>query len=130
MMKQEKIMPTLDIEIVLRPGETLHPHLAAEIADRAGEILGTLKGATWVKLHPILSEHYAESGDGPNDNIAPVFVSILRSRLPEPEAMQAEVISLTEAIARICARPPENVHIIYEAAAAGRVAFGGKVVEG
>jgi len=123
-------MPILDIEIVLRPGERLRAGLAAEIADRAGEIFGTPKGRTWVKLHPIRPEHYAENGAGPDNEISPVFVSVLRARLPEPEPMQTEVTFLIETIALACARPPGNVHIIYQPAAAGRVAFGGKVVEG
>ncbi|OGC92323.1 MAG: hypothetical protein A2W25_16255 [candidate division Zixibacteria bacterium RBG_16_53_22] len=122
-------MPILDIEIVLRPGETLRAGLTSEIADRCGEIFRSTKGGTWVKINAIPWECYAENGAGPEDDNFPVFGSVLKARLPEPEAMQAEVTSLTEAIALACARPLENVHIIYEPAAAGRVAFGGKVVE-
>ncbi len=120
-------MPILNIEIVLGPGEKPHAGLAAEIADRAGEIFASAKGGTWVKIRPIPPEHYAENGAGPEDDIFPVFVFILKSRLQERDAMKAEVVSLTNAIAKACARPPENVHIVYEPAAEGRVAFGGQV---
>jgi phenylpyruvate tautomerase PptA (4-oxalocrotonate tautomerase family) len=122
-------VPILDIEIVLQPGETIRAGLAAEIADRVGEIMATPKGGTWVKLYPILAEHYAENDAGPNGGIFPVFASVLKSRLPDHDAMKAEVAALTNAIAKACARPPENVHIIYQPAAANRVAFGGKLVE-
>ena len=33
-------MPILDVEIVLGPGESLHPELAGELADRAGKVFG------------------------------------------------------------------------------------------
>ena len=42
--------------------------------------------------------------------------------------LQTEVDRLTAAIAQICDRPAENVHIIYLPEGAGRIAFGGKVI--
>ncbi len=44
--------------------------------------------------------------------------------------LRREVAALTPAIAAICARLPENVHILYQPDGAGRVAFGGRVVSG
>ena len=120
-------MPILDIEFVLQPGETIRAGLAAEIADRAGEIFVTPKGGTWVKLHPIQPDHYAENGAVSGDEIYPVFVSVLKAHLPASGALLAEAVSLTAAIALVCGRPPENVHIIYEPPGTGRIAFGGKV---
>jgi phenylpyruvate tautomerase PptA (4-oxalocrotonate tautomerase family) len=122
-------LPIIEIELILRPGESVPDGLAAQIANSSGEIVGTPKGGTWVKIHAIPSENYAENGAEPDDTVFPVFVSILKSRLPDPKAMQAEVTRLTETIAQICARPPENVHIIYQPPAAGRAAFGGRVAE-
>jgi phenylpyruvate tautomerase PptA (4-oxalocrotonate tautomerase family) len=122
-------MPILDIEIVTRSGETVRAGLAAEIANRAGKIFESAKGGTWVKLHLISPENYAENGAASDDDICPVFVTILKSRLPNDGAMKSEVAALTKAIAKVCNRPAENVHIIYEPSAAGRVAFGGKVIE-
>jgi phenylpyruvate tautomerase PptA (4-oxalocrotonate tautomerase family) len=122
-------MPIIDIEIVLQPNEKLRSKLAGELADRAAEILVSPKGGTWVKIHPIKNEHYAENGAGPDEGIYPVFVSILKAQPPESHAMRTEALSLAAAIALACARPPENVHIFYEPAAAGRALLGGTMVE-
>ena len=102
--------------------------LAAEIADRCGQVFGSAPGSTWVKLHPFPHEHYAENGGGPPDGVFPVFVSVLKARLPAPDALRVEVARLTAAIAEATRRPAENIHIVYLPAGAGRVAFGGELV--
>lgn len=122
-------MPILDVEVVLRPGESLRPTLAADIANRAAEVFGSPPGRTWVKLHLIQANHYAEDGQTAVGR-HPVFVSVLKSQPPSPEIMPAEVEQLTHAIAEACARPADNVHLIYQPAAVGRVAFGGRLVSG
>jgi phenylpyruvate tautomerase PptA (4-oxalocrotonate tautomerase family) len=121
-------MPILDVEIVVRPNESLPRELAAELANRAGEIFGAPPGTTWVKVRSIARKNYAENGAGPPEGVFPVFVSVLKVKLPPPDTIQIEVVRLTEAIAQVCARPKENVHIVYLPEGAGRVAFGGKVV--
>ena len=121
-------MPILEIEIVTRPGESLRPSLAAELAQRAGKVFASPLGGTWVRLHPLPAEYYAENRDGPEMNPFPVFVSVLKAGLPRPAEMQAEVRSLSEVIAELCSRPVENVHILYLPQAAGRLAFGGILV--
>ena len=72
---------------------------------------------------------YAENEGGPGEGVWPVFASVIQRRLPEGEALAAQTKALTEAIARVCARPAEHVHVIYQPPAAGRVAFGGVLVE-
>ena len=121
-------MPILDVEIVLQPGESLHPELAGELADRAGEVFGAAPGTTWVKLRAISAEHYAENQTGRPADVYPVFVSVLKAKLPPLNERQREVTQLTEAVARVCRRPPENVHILYLPEGAGRMAFGGTLV--
>jgi phenylpyruvate tautomerase PptA (4-oxalocrotonate tautomerase family) len=123
-------MPVLDVEIVLKPGEEIAQGIARRIADRAGEIFGSRPRTTWVKLRAIPDDHYAENDAGPEIESHPVFVSILKAKLPPPDQMQREVDVLTPAIAEICGRPPENVHILYLPAGAGRIAFGGRIVSG
>lgn len=123
----EYYMPILDVQVVLRPGESLPGHLAADIADRAGEVFGTPPGRTWVKLYALPTEHYAENG-GSDENAYPVFVSIFKSQLPAPQVLPTEAAQLTRAIAQACARPVQNVHLIYWPAGAGRVAFGGQLI--
>ena len=120
-------MPILDVEIVLKPSEMLSRDLAPELANRAGEVFGAAPGTTWVKVSAIAAEHYAENG-GPPEGVYPVFVSVLKAKLPTAAELQTEIASLTAAVAQVCARPPENVHVIYLPEGSGRVAFGGKQV--
>jgi phenylpyruvate tautomerase PptA (4-oxalocrotonate tautomerase family) len=121
-------MPILDIEVVLEPGEALRPELAGELADRAGEVFDASPGTTWVKVRAIPAEFYAENQTIRPNDVYPVFVSILKAKLPPLDEHQREVTRLTEAVARICRRPLENVHILYLPEGAGRVAFGGRIV--
>lgn len=120
-------MPILDVEIVLRPGERLDPGLASALAQSAGTALAAPAGTTWVKLHPLAAEHYAEDGGVP-EGVYPVFVSLLKARWVAAEARQEEVERLTRAVAEACGRPAENVHLFYQPEGAGRVAFGGRLV--
>jgi phenylpyruvate tautomerase PptA (4-oxalocrotonate tautomerase family) len=121
-------MAILDLEIVLRPDELLAPGLAGDLAERCGEVLDSPPGNTWVKLHSVPREHYAENGGGPPEGVYPVFVSVLKARLPAPEALSTEVARLTAAVARGTGRSAEHVHVVYLPAGGGRVAFGGKVL--
>jgi phenylpyruvate tautomerase PptA (4-oxalocrotonate tautomerase family) len=121
-------MPILDVELVLEPSEALRPELASELADRAGEVFGAAPGTTWVKLRAISADHYAENQTGRPADVYPVFVSVIKAKLPPLNERQREVTQLTEAIARICRRPPENVHVLYLPEGAGRMAFGGRLV--
>jgi hypothetical protein len=120
-------MPILDVEMVLRPGERLEPGLAQVLAGRAREALAAPAGTTWVKVHALAAEQYAEDGGEP-EGVYPVFVSVLKARWVEPAARQEEVARLTRAVAAACGRPAENVHLFYQPEGAGRVAFGGRLV--
>lgn len=122
-------MPILEVEIVMHPGEIIPEGLASEIAERVGEIFGSAAGGTWVRIYSLPREHYAENGVSFEDTIRPVFVSVLKGKLPPPDILRDEVCRLTEAIAKVCGRPAENVHIVYQPEGSGRVAFGGKLVE-
>jgi phenylpyruvate tautomerase PptA (4-oxalocrotonate tautomerase family) len=122
-------MPIIDIEIVIASGESPEINLAAKLADRIGEVLGLPTGSIWVKLSIISSSNYAENGAEVAPDAYPIFVTILKRQLPHPEIIHGEVTRLTNAIAEVCHRQPENVHIIYEPDGKGRVAFGGKIVQ-
>jgi hypothetical protein len=76
----------------------------------------------------LLQTRYAEDGDGLPPDLFPVFVTVLKAKLPGAAALQAEAAQLTMAVARTCGRAAENVHVIYQPAGAGRVAFGGEIV--
>ena len=121
-------MPILTIEIISFSREQEKAGLASIIADRAGDIFSSMPGGTWVKIRWLPAEQYAENGGGPPENVRPVFVEILLSELPNPDIMKRQVNLLTEAIAGLCNRSSENVHILYQPAAKGRIAFGGRIV--
>lgn len=121
-------MPIVEVEIVLKPGEAISSEMAPELADQLGEIFDSPRNATWVKVLGVPEFQYAENG-GKEDGVYPVFVHLLKSRLPDPEAMQREVELITGAVAQICNRASSFVHVIYEPEARGRVAFGGKIVK-
>jgi phenylpyruvate tautomerase PptA (4-oxalocrotonate tautomerase family) len=120
-------MPILTVEIVARLEEEWDADFAQQLAHRAGEIFASSAGGTWVKVHFIPHEQYAENSQEPVA-LHPVFVSILKANLPDKDGMAKEVRQLTTAVAQLCQRPPENVHIIYLPAGNGRVAFGGRIV--
>lgn len=120
-------MPILDVEIVVAD-EGLAPGLAAALAEAAGRVFGTPAGHTWVRVRPLPRQHYAEDDGGPPAGVLPVFVTVVKARWPAPDELRGEVGRLTQEVARVCGRPPANVHVIYEPAGAGRVAFGGELV--
>ncbi len=121
-------MPIVDVEIVVEKGESLPPDLAISLAEVIGAVLTAPPGRTWVRLRTLLRERYAEHGGTPDD-IRPVFVTVLKSQRPAGDAVRDEVARLTSEVARLIERSPDNVHILYEPDARGRIAFGGNFVE-
>lgn len=122
-------MPILNVEIITRPDEHIRSDLARELADRTGKIFGSSPGNTWVKVYLLSGENYAENDGMPGD-VYPVFVSVLRAKLPSPDLLQNEVAELTSSVAQVCDRPKENIHMIYLPEGTGRVAFGGRLLTG
>lgn len=120
-------MPVLEVEITLPAGEEIEAGLAAKLADAAGEVFGTPRGRTWVRLRTLPLERYAENGaDGAPAGIRPVFVSVLLARLPDLPERKTMARKLAEATAAACGRPVENVHVLFQPEGVGRVAFGGE----
>lgn len=123
-------MPILEVQIVGDPPTEIREGLAAHLAEAAADVLGSRPAGTWVKLQALPRADYAENGGGPDASIAPVFVRVLLRALPEGEVLRAQAHALARAIAGVCARSVDDVHVLYEPAAAGRIAFGGRLVEG
>ncbi len=121
-------MPVLEVRVVGELSSELASGLAQRIADAAAEVLGSRPRGTWVAVETIPAAHYAENG-GAEPGVAPVWVRVLLRDGPPRERLAEQVAALTRAVASSCGRPPENVHIVYQPAAAGRVAFGGRLVE-
>ena len=120
-------MPILDVEVV---ADYEPDHGAAlKIADRAAVVLGASEGQVWVKLRHVPRELYAENGRGDPCPDQPVFVKVTKGVVQDAAELRAEAHELTIAVAEALGRPVENVHIIYEPSATGRIAFGGKLAE-
>jgi phenylpyruvate tautomerase PptA (4-oxalocrotonate tautomerase family) len=120
-------MPLLEIEII-GPLEATEPAaLAQHLADAAGAVFGSPPQSTWVRVRTLDRSAYAENGGG-DPAVRPVFVKVTKRSNPEGASIADEIKRLTLAIAEACGRPPENVHVCYEAPAAGRQAFGGELV--
>jgi phenylpyruvate tautomerase PptA (4-oxalocrotonate tautomerase family) len=120
-------MPILELTVVLREDETLPEGLAAAIADAASTVFGSAPGRTWVRLVTLVPGGYAEDSGGPPDGVSPVFVTVLKAQVGDEEEIRREAASLTEVIAATLHRPVENLHLIYDAPANGRISFGGRL---
>jgi len=122
-------MPIVDIEIVgpLPAGRT--PTLAQKLADAVGRVFGAPPGTTWVRVRMLPLEAYAENDTAIAPADTPVFVDVRKRRAPEGAELAAEIGALTHAIAVVMERPASRVHVTYEASAAGRMAFGGTLVD-
>jgi phenylpyruvate tautomerase PptA (4-oxalocrotonate tautomerase family) len=118
-------MPVVDVELV---GEAdVSAELSQRLADAIGAALTSRPGGTWVRVRELARDHYAENGG--LDDVRPVFVTVLERSRPRGEALAERVARVTAAVAEATGRPAENVHVLFEDDAAGRLAFGGRLVE-
>ncbi len=122
-------MPILEVEVVTDAGEALDQDLARRLADAAGEVLGAGAGRCWVRLRELPRQRYAENGGPLDPALRPVFVSLLLADWPSPEERRALLRQLAAALADACGRPAENLHLLLQPPARGRVAFGGELVD-
>lgn len=119
-------MPILTIEVV---GELERATGAAgRAADAAAAVLEVEAGRCWVKLKLLPREQYAENG-GAEEGISPVFVSLILAQAPQADSCRLQCQQLATALATALDRPAENIHILYQPDAKGRIAFGGRLVE-
>ena len=121
-------MPIIDVEIIVAPDEAGAAGLAQALADAAGRALGSPAGQTWVRLHLLAREHYAENESSLASTELPVFVTVLKRVLPGPAAITDEIVKLTGSVADVLGRNRTCVHVEYAPAASGRLSFGGKLV--
>jgi enamine deaminase RidA (YjgF/YER057c/UK114 family) len=112
-------MPILDITLVGSCEANV-----SRIADAAGEVLGTDPSFTWVCIHRV--SEYAENRTA--EPPSPVIVRVLLRALPDDREPLAR--ALGAAIGKEVGRSHEDVHVIFEPPAAGRIAFGGELVPG
>ena len=124
-------MPILRLDIVENDTDTpcYGRQVIQELADGLGSLFGTGPAGTWVQVRYLPRDSYAENDTVLDGDIQPVFVHVLKARVPEPPSLRTEAAAIAALVARVLDRPQDNVHVIYEASAKGRVAFGGKLVQ-
>jgi phenylpyruvate tautomerase PptA (4-oxalocrotonate tautomerase family) len=118
-------MPIVDVELVAADQEVIAPDLARRIADALGHVFGSGAGQTWVRLHELPIDRYAENDVATPPQ--PVFVSVLQAAPPVGATRAAQAETIAAAVARTTGRPIDTVHVLFEPPASGRVAFGGKL---
>jgi phenylpyruvate tautomerase PptA (4-oxalocrotonate tautomerase family) len=119
-------MPIIDIELVSAMQVPVSPGLAQDLADALGDAFEVEAGKVWVRVRTLSSANYAENRANAPE---PAFVTIIASSPPTGEVLHRRVAQITQAVARHTHRPPELVHVLFEPAARGRIAFGGRLVE-
>jgi phenylpyruvate tautomerase PptA (4-oxalocrotonate tautomerase family) len=123
-------MPIVDIQIVGKSNAGTSDAVSPQaLADALGQVFASSPGRTWVRLHFLNSDAYAENDVMVSSAELPVFVTILHARPPTGAALITEVKAVTDTVARLITRPGGRVHVQYAPAAAGRQAFGGRLVE-
>lgn len=118
-------MPILQVQLIEPVPDPVRHGLAARIAQAAAAVFDSRPQGTWVTLRFVDRDAYAENAGGPAGGVEPVLVSVLLAELPDTDTLAQRAAELSEAIARACERPAQNVHVIFEPAGAGRIAFGG-----
>lgn len=112
------------------------PDQLQSLADSLGELFGSPPSGTWVRARQQQRAYYAENMIEISSDMRPVIVEILKSDVNDfSGAAVSSVKNLAIEAAAICAlvaqvldRKTENVHVIYQPSARGRVAFGGELV--
>ena len=122
-------MPIIDVELVAGAAGVVAAGTAQSLADVVGRTLGSPPGQTWVRVRVLPRDHYAENESPVEMTALPVFVTVLKRAPPTRTELAGEISALTDAIAQALARPVSCVHVGYAPAAAGRLAFGGRLVE-
>lgn len=120
-------MPILDVELIGPVSEAERDGLADRIAEASAPIFDSRPQGTWVKVRFLPSSQYAENAGGPPPDVRPVIVSVLEAEPLGGDALAERARRLADAVALACGRPAEHVHLLFEPAAAGRIAFGGKL---
>ena len=122
-------MPIVDVTIVVGRDESFAAGLTQTLADALGRVLNSPPGQTWVRLHLLGQDRYAENGSTLAPAELPVFVVILAGHIADQTQMVHTIVKLTDAISQATGRPSDRVHIEYAPSAVGRIAFGGKLAQ-
>jgi phenylpyruvate tautomerase PptA (4-oxalocrotonate tautomerase family) len=122
-------MPIVTVEVVAGANDAMAHGIAQSLADAIGRALKSPPGQTWVRVRSLADNQYAENEAFLDAAQLPVFVTIVKRQSPQRAELEAEVAALTRAVAKVIGRPATCVHIEYAPAGAGRLSFGGILVQ-
>ena len=98
------------------------------VADELGTLFGSQPNGTWVRARQQQRAYYVENDGLVDADLRPAMVEILKSVLEPEDQLAAEAASVCSIVAKSLGRPERDVHVVYQPAASGRIAFGGKLV--
>lgn len=122
-------MPIVDVHFVLPPMSAMPDGAASRLANALGTALGCKPGDLWLRLHALPASQYAENAPPEQTPELPVFVTVLRAHLKPGPELRAEALALAQVVAETLSMPRTRVHIEFAPPGAGRVAFGGDLVQ-
>jgi hypothetical protein len=122
-------MPIIDIQFVLPKTETLPEGLAQNLVDRLGKVLSVQPGHLWLRLQVLPASSYAENESSVAEHDLPIFVTVMHAKSPTGKALESEAIAVAQAVAEAVAKGRTQVHVEYAPSGAGRIAFGGNLVQ-
>ncbi len=122
-------MPIVDVTIMVGRDEEVAAGLAQTLADAIGRVLNSPPGETWVRLHLLGQDRYAENNSTLGSTDLPIFAVLLTRKLPDQTQFVDAIAKLTHAISDATGRPSDRVHVEYAPSAIGRVAFGGTLAK-
>jgi phenylpyruvate tautomerase PptA (4-oxalocrotonate tautomerase family) len=112
-------MPIIRVTVI--GDHALGQNAAKRLAEGAGRILHSAPGSVWVRIEQVLEDHYAENApEWPR----PLFLHLLlREGMVSIQPGQVEALcDLAHTIFHV---PAQQIHLIVEPPAAGRMYFGG-----
>ena len=98
------------------------------LADSLGALFGSHPSGTWVRARQQQRAYYAENMMEVSASLRPVIVEILKANLGTEKERAIEAAAVCALVAQTLDRDIQNVHVIYQPEARGRVAFGGQLV--
>ena len=122
-------MPIVDIQFVLPKNQVLPEGLAQKLVDRLGRALSVQPGHLWLRLQVLPASNYAENEAQVADHDLPIFVTVMHAKSLTGKALEDEAFAVAEAVAEAVAKGRTQVHVEYAPSGAGRIAFGGNLVQ-
>ena len=103
-------MPIVDVTIVVGRDEKVAAGLTQTLADEVGRVLNSARGQTWVRLHLLAQDRYAENNSSLGSTELPVFVVLLTCQPPDRSQLDGTITKLTQAISEATGRPSSSEH--------------------